>query len=111
MTPRWMRSLSLPVLATGIVLFAFGCAPKSAEEQAAAPARPAAAAPGDATPSVGKAREAAGIALEIEREPGRTTVILESHGMTAEQFEDLLYAIAQDAALSEAYEAARTGTP
>ena len=107
MTPRWMRLPGLPILVTALVLSSFGCAPKAAEEKAAAPA-PAAQA--EATPSVEKAREVARISLEIEKEPGRATVILESHGMTAESFEDLLYAIAEDAALTEAYEAARAGS-
>ena len=108
MTPRWMRSLSLPILAAGFVLCAFGCAPKAAEEEAAAPAATVQA---EATPSVEKAREVARISLEIEKEPGRATMILESHGMTPESFENLLYAIAEDAASSEAYDAERAATP
>ena len=104
MTPRWMRLPGLPILVTALVLSSFGCAPKAAEEKAAAPA-PAAQA--EATPSVEKAREVARISLEIEKEPGRATVILESHGMTTESFENLLYAIAEDAASSEAYDAER----
>ena len=107
MMPRWLRSLGLPVLATGIILCSFGCAPKAAEEKAAAPA---VSAQSEATPSAEKAREVARISLEIESEPGRTTAILESHGITADQFENAMYDIAQDAALTEAYEAARAGS-
>lgn len=108
MTPRQIRSLVLPIFATGIVLFVLGCAPKAPEEKVATPVPTVQT---DATPSVEKAREVARISLEIEKEPGRTTVILDSHGMTPGGFEDLLYAIAQDTALTEAYEAARTKAP
>jgi len=104
MTPRLIRSLALPVLAAGFLLLSSGCAPKAAEEKAA---EPPATAQAEATPSVEKARELARISLEIEKEPGRATVILESHGMTTESFENLLYVIAEDAASSEAYEAER----
>lgn len=105
MTPRLIRSLVLPVLAAGFLLGSSGCAPKAAEETAA---EPAATVEAEATPSVEKAREVARVSLEIEKEPGRATVILESHGMTPETFETLLYAVAADAAASEAYEAELT---
>jgi len=50
---------------------------------------------------------AAQIAGEIEADPDHATAILESHGMTSEQFQALMVEIAQDPAKSEAYAAAR----
>jgi uncharacterized coiled-coil DUF342 family protein len=48
------------------------------------------------------------MAVATEREPKRLTEILETHGTTPEAFQELLYKIAQDPELTEAYEAART---
>lgn len=58
-------------------------------------------------PASDAVQQAAEIANAIEAAPDRANEILEAHGMTAEQFEALLYEIAQDPAKSEAYAAAR----
>jgi len=109
MRTRWIRSLALPALAAGIVLFSFGCAQTPSTEKSATPVTTSAA-KSDTTPSVDKAREAGTMVVAIEKEPKRLTEILEAHGMTGESFQDLLYKIAQDPELTKAYEAARTGS-
>jgi uncharacterized lipoprotein YajG len=107
MSARWIRWVAFSALATGIALFPFGCAQPPASQDAT----PAVTAEQDqAAPSLDKAREAAEIAVAIEKEPGRLTEILEAHGTTPEAFQELLYQIAQDPELTEAYEAARTGS-
>jgi hypothetical protein len=105
MSTRWIRWSAAPIVAIGIVLVSFGCARTPTTEQSAASVG---SAQSDAKPSVEKAREAAQMAVAIEKEPKRLTEILEAHGMTPETFQDLLYKIAQDPQLTEAYEAART---
>ena len=105
MSKRSIRSMALPALALGIVLFSFGCAKTPSTEESVTPM---ATGQNNATPSIENAREAAQMAVAIENEPARLTEILESHGMTREAYEELLYTIAQDADLTEAYEAART---
>jgi F420-0:gamma-glutamyl ligase-like protein len=105
MNTRWIRSLALPALAIGIILFSFGCVRTSSTERSATPV---ATGRNDATPSLEMAREAARIAVAIEKEPKRMTEILEAHSKTPEAFQELLYKIAQDPELTEAYEAART---
>ncbi len=107
MTSRRLDTSLRSALAAGLILFAFGCAPKAPEQTAAAPA-PVATTQADSGPTVERAREVAAISVEIERAPGRTSAILEAHGMSADQFEDALVDIAADAELTEAYEAART---
>jgi len=47
---------------------------------------------------------------EIESNPERAEEILEEHGMTEEAFDELMYRIAADPALREAYNAARGGS-
>ena len=65
---------------------------------------PAHTAPADIAERVSKA---ARIANAIEEDPDRAEEILSDNGMTLDEFEDLMYAIAQDPALTSAYEAAR----
>ena len=60
---------------------------------------------GDAAPE--KAVKAAAIADEIAAAPGQADDILKKHGMTMEQFKDLMLEITEDPVLSDAYEAAR----
>ncbi|HET9252098.1 MAG TPA: hypothetical protein VFP58_08285 [Candidatus Eisenbacteria bacterium] len=60
-----------------------------------------------AAPTVEQAREAGAIARAIENEPNRMSEILSAHGMTAESLEDLMFEIAKDPKLTEAYEAAK----
>jgi hypothetical protein len=107
MSTRWIRLMALPALVIGMVLFSFGCTRTSSTEKSATPVSTG---QNDATPSVEKAREAGQMAVAIEHEPKRLTEILQAHGMTPEAFQELLYKIAQDPALAEAYEAARTGS-
>jgi len=107
MSARWIRWMAFSALATGIALFPVGCAQPPASQDAT-PAVTAEQSP--ATPSLDTAREAAQIAVAIEKEPGRLAEILEAHSTTPEAFQELLYEIAQDPELSEAYEAARTGS-
>jgi len=107
MSARRIRWMALTALAAGIALFSFGCAKPPASDDAA----PAVTAEQNhAAPSLDKAREAAAIAVAIEKEPGRLRAILEAHATTPEAFQELLYEIAQDPELTEAYEAARTGS-
>jgi hypothetical protein len=54
-----------------------------------------------------KAVQAAAIADEIAADPDSFDQVLTKHGMTAEQFQDLMFEIAEDDVLSAAYEAAR----
>lgn len=54
-----------------------------------------------------KAAKAAALAKELEANPDDADAILKSHGMTQQQFEDLMFEIAADEALSEAYARAR----
>jgi hypothetical protein len=49
----------------------------------------------------------AAIAREIEAAPDRAMDILTAHGLTAEQFQDVLYEIAADSEKSEAYARAK----
>jgi hypothetical protein len=112
MSARWIRSTALPALATGIVLFSFGCAQtpstEKTEEKTNTPVTTTTQS--DTKPSVEKAREAGQMAAAIEKEPKRLTEILEAHAMTEEAFQELIYEIAQDPELTDAYEAARTGS-
>ena len=101
-----LRSM-IRVFAT-IAVFAavLGCAPKSSDEKTATPV---ATAQKDNSP-IGQAREAGLIVVEIQKAPDRASEILTAHGTTVDAFEELLYKIAQSAELTDAYEAARTGS-
>jgi hypothetical protein len=60
-----------------------------------------------ATPSTAvppKVAEAAALAKEIQASPDDADAILERHGMTRQEFEELMYDIASDEAMSVAYE-------
>lgn len=48
-------------------------------------------------------QHAVAIAREIEATPDDTDAILERHGLTVETFEDMMYEISADPALSKAY--------
>lgn len=54
-----------------------------------------------------KAAKAAAIAAEIDENPDAFEAILEKHGMTADEFQALMYEIAADEELTAAYEKAR----
>jgi hypothetical protein len=53
--------------------------------------------------------KAVAVAKAVEANPGRADAVLREHGMTAQQFEDLMYEIAADPAMSEEYEARMGG--
>ena len=59
------------------------------------------------TGDTSKAVEAAAIANAIEANPAETEAILAKHGMTQAQFLALIDEIAEDPALSDAYDKAR----
>ena len=112
MTPRRLRSWIMPPIEVGLLVFAVGCAPDASKTTVETPTTTTeTAAATDESPSTDRVRQVAKISLEIEREPGRASAILEANGMTAEEFEDVLYAIAQNAALTELYEGERSITP
>ena len=63
---------------------------------------------GDGDPAASsKAVMAAGIADEIAASPEQMEAILTKHGMTMQEFEDLIYEITEDPEMSEAFIAAR----
>ncbi len=53
------------------------------------------------------AAKAAAIAREIKARPGDAGAVVEAHGMNPTEFSDLMYEIAGDPELAEAYETAR----
>lgn len=104
MSSRSIRWIVIPALAIGMVLCSIGCAQVVPDET---PAAAATTAQSQATPAVEQAREAAQMAVSMEKDPGRVAEILETHHMTRTAYEDLLFKIALDPELSHAYEAAR----
>ena len=61
---------------------------------------------GAAAPSANaKVEKAAAIAKAIEANPDGSSEVLRQHGMTVQQFEDLMYEIAADPKMSAAYNA------
>ena len=104
MSTSLIRWIAVPALMIGMALCTTGCARVVPEDTSAAEATTA---QGKATAGVEQAREAARMAVEMEREPARASEILEAHHMTPESYEDLLFEIARDPELSEAYDAVR----
>ena len=86
------------LLLIGCCLIVAGCAAPEPEP----PAQEAAVA--DATPDV--VLRAVEIAKAVEADPDATEQILEGHGLTVEQFEQMMYEIGADPELTKAYEAA-----
>jgi hypothetical protein len=99
-----MRPLVFAALLTGMTLMTLGCAQSRSTEASASAVN---VEQNDATPSVDRAQEAAQMVVAVEMEPRRMVEILEAHGMKQQTFEDLLFNIAQDPELTEAYETAR----
>lgn len=99
-----LRSMTRAIATLAVFATVLGCAPKSSGEKTDTPV---AAADQDNSP-IGQAREAGFIVVEIQRSQDRVTEILAEHGTTADAFEELLFKIAQDPVLTDAYEAART---
>ncbi len=60
------------------------------------------------TTSAGRARSAAAVANAIAAQPAAADSILQAAGYTREEFEQLMYDIAADSAMSAAYAAAKT---
>ena len=90
-----------------IAIVAAGCSRSSSNGNASTES---VVTPATGAPTVEQAREAGTIARAIESEPGRVSEILAEHGMTAESLDNLIFEIAKDPKLTEAYEAAK-GTP
>ena len=94
-------------LLLALAMAALGCAggqggqPENAESAAATEAGPAGGSAQD------EVQMAAAIAVEIEAAPDRAVEILESHGMTPDQWQELMYEIAQDPVKADAYAAAK----
>ena len=95
-----MRRISLLFLIAWVLVMV-GCGGSSVQ-QAPAPAQaPAAAEP--ATDLVTRALE---ISAAIEADPDSAEAILQSHDLTIEQFEEMLYEISADPELSKEFDAA-----
>ena len=71
-----------------------GCGP-SGGCATTAPAKPAG--------SSAKVDTAAAIAREMQANPDQSDQVFQKHGMTEQQFEDLMYEIASDPVMSEQY--------
>ena len=109
MSTRLVHSTAIAALAIGMILLSIGCAQApSTEGSAEGSASSVSAERNDAKPSLEKAREAAQIVVAMQKEPNRVKEILEAHGTNQVAFEELLFNIAQDPEMTEAYEAART---
>lgn len=92
-----------------IAIFAAGCSGSSTTTREGTTDSAATATATATAPTVEQARKAGVVARAIEAEPNRAAEILTEHGMTAEGLEALIFEIAQDPQLTEAYEAARQG--
>jgi hypothetical protein len=62
--------------------------------------------PAPKAPTADNVAEVASISKEIRANPDKASDTLTKHGLTAEQFETLMYDIAKDPAKASAYEAA-----
>ena len=103
------RNLRTIVSAGALILaiVAAGCSSSSSNGDGSTES---AVSPATGAPTVEQAREAGTIARAIESDPGRASEILAKHGMTAESLDHLIFEIAKDPKLTEAYEDAK-GTP
>ena len=105
MIARNLRTI-LGASALLIAIIAAGCSGSSSNGHGSTES---AATTADGTPTVEPAREAGPIARAIESEPNRMSEILAEHGMTADSLENLMFEIAKDPKLTEAYENAKGG--
>lgn len=87
-----------------VAIVATGCSSSSSTGDSSTES---AAPPPAGTPTIAQAREAGIVARAIENEPNRMSEILAQHGMTAESLEALMFEIAKDPELTEAYEVAK----
>jgi hypothetical protein len=90
-----------------LAIVAIGCSSSSSTGDGTTES---AAPPASGAPTVEQAREAGTVARAIQDEPNRMSAILAEHGMTAESFENMIFEIAKDPKLTDAYEDAK-GTP
>ena len=90
-----MRRHSALVVLSLLLLLLAGCA--AGTQQSGADT----AATADETPEI--VRQAVAITQEIEADPDAVEQILERHGLSVEQFEEMMYEISSDPALSRAY--------
>lgn len=88
------------LLLIGCCLIVAACAAPEPEPPAQEEAVADAPAPSDAV------QKAVEIAKAIEADPDAADQVLQSHGLTVEEFEQMMYEISADPALSKAYEAA-----
>ena len=88
------------LLLVGCCLIVAGCAAPEPEPPAQEEAAVEAPAPNDLV------QKAVEIAKAIEADPDATEQILEGHGLTADEFEQMMFEISADPELSKAYEAA-----
>lgn len=102
----WSRTAAFMVVTLALAALAAGCGGAPAGDGGAEPA--ASDVSGSAEPAAGSVEMAAAIAKEIEASPDRAAEILESHGMTPEAWQALMYEIAEDPAKAEAYAAAKS---
>ena len=86
---------------TALLLLAAGCGAGEKPAPAAQDQSPA------ASPAIEQAKTVARVANAIEARPGSADSILKAGGHTPESFEQLMYEIAADSAMSAAYAAAR----
>ena len=107
MNARSIRTQTLPAIGIALALFAFGCTKTPSGETTAADKAPVVQT--DAGPSIERAREAGQMAAEITKDPDRVQEILDAHHTTPDAYQALLIDIAEDPALTDAYEAARAG--
>jgi hypothetical protein len=91
-----MRITSLTLVAT--CLWLAGCS-ETASTSAPRPSDPSALTSAQSA----KVDRAAAIARQIRANPSAADEVLRQHGMTEQQFEDLMYEIAEAPEMSEAY--------
>lgn len=95
--------MRLPFLGAAALLLLAGC---GGRDEKASDTAAAASATTSASPADDRARTAATVAKAIEANPAGADSILEANGYTRESFEELMYEIAADSALSATYAAA-----
>jgi ABC-type glycerol-3-phosphate transport system substrate-binding protein len=95
------------ILISLLLLLAFGCGGTTETDVGAEATTADAGTEETTTTDTTKAEEAGAIAKEIAGNPDGADGILTSHDTTQAKFEELLYEIAADPVLTEAYQAAR----
>src|SRR5688500_6857226 len=97
-------TMTRAILAASLILLAAGCAGGDRHSDTTAANDTAAARD---TSIAGRARSAAAVANAIAARPAAADSILRAAGYTREDFEQLMYDIASDSAMSAAYAAAK----